>query len=205
VKDKLSFGSGAGPGFGAWPSSPGAQRGDSGVWRSIVALIRSTGPVSGTFGNAYRHGDPLWHGSGRAVDWMGFNQDILASFFMRMRPRVLELIHRTNNRDYAITRGVDRGSFSEGLMQNHRNHIHVAMANGGSLQDMVARVMDTGGWMMPGWNPPTYNGTGKPEAVIPDGMEIDLSDETIEKIARAFMRAMSAGLGSARQVSRSYR
>lgn len=204
VKDKLSFGGGAGGSFGAWPSSPGAQRGDSGVWRAIVNLIRSTGPISGSFGNAYRPGDPLWHGSGRAVDWMGFNQDALASFFFNMRPRVLELIHRTNSRDYAVTRGKDRGSFSEGLMQAHRNHIHIAMANGGPLQDMVARVMDTGGWMMPGWNPPTYNGTGKPELVTPDGHSIELGDATIEKLARAFARAMSSGLASSRQTARSY-
>ena len=110
VKGKLSFGfgnlgpTGAGPGFGAWPSSPGAQRGDSGVWRSIMALVRSTG-IPYSFGNAYRPGDPLWHGSGRAVDLMGYNQDALASFFQSIGGRVLELIHRTNARDYGITRG----------------------------------------------------------------------------------------------------
>jgi len=210
VKDKRSFlgaGGAAAAGFPPWPASPGASRGDSGVWRAIVGLIRGTGPVSGSFGNAYRHGDPLWHGSGRAVDWMGFNQDALAMFFMNMKGHVLELIHRTNNRDYAITRGRDRGKFNETLMNQHRNHIHIAMAEGGWLPRMLAgvtRLMDTGGWMMPGWNPPTFNGTGKPEAVIPDGMSVALDDETIEKLARAFMRAMSAGLGAARQVSRSY-
>lgn len=208
VKSKLSFlGGGAAAGFPPWPSSPGASRGDSGVWRAIVNLIRSTGPVSGSFGNAYRHGDPLWHGSGRAVDWMGYNQDALAMFFMNMRPRILEFIHRTNRRDYAITRGRDRGSFNNALMEAHRNHIHVAMASGGLLPRILAgvtRLMDSGGWMMPGWNPPTFNGTGRPEAVIPDGMAVALDDATIEKIGRAFARAMSAGLASARQVSRSY-
>lgn len=143
---------GPGPGFPPWPRSPGASRGDSGVWRSIVHLIRSTGPFSGSFGNAYRHGDPLWHGSGRAVDWMGFNQDRLAEFFFARRGQLLEFIHRTNKRDYAVTRGKDRGSFSQGLMQAHRNHIHVAM--------------DQGGWLTTGWNPPIWNGTGSPEAVL---------------------------------------
>lgn len=126
------------PSFGAWPSSPSAQRGDSGVWRSIVALIKGTGPLSGSFGNAYRPGDPLWHGSGRAVDWMGFNQDALASFLAARRP--LELIHRSNTRDYAYTRGVNKGSFNNALMQAHRNHVHIAMQHGGVIGEPVVGV-----------------------------------------------------------------
>lgn len=128
--------------MGNWPSSPSAQRGDSGVWRSIVALINSTGPMSGHFGNAYRAGDPLWHGSGRAVDWMGFNQDRLATFLAARRP--LELIHRTASRDYAYTRGVNKGSFNEGLMNAHRNHVHIAMANGGMINEPVFGVGASG-------------------------------------------------------------
>jgi hypothetical protein len=31
------------------------------------------------------------------------------------------------------------------------------------------RVMDGGGWLRPGWNPPIYNGTGRPERVLPPG------------------------------------
>ncbi|WP_149100673.1 phage tail tape measure protein [Actinoplanes teichomyceticus] len=118
-----------------WPSSPGAQRGDSGVWHKIVQLIKSTGPLSGEFGNAFRPGDPKWHGSGRAVDWMGYEQDALASFLASKRP--LELIHRTKSRDYAYTRGVNKGSFNAALMEAHRNHIHVAMANGGVINEHV--------------------------------------------------------------------
>lgn len=135
--------------FPPWPSSPGASRGDSGVWKKIVALIKSTGPVSGEFGNAYRDGDPLWHGSGRAVDWMGYQQDALAQFLASRRP--LELIHRTNKRDYAYTRGKDKGSFNEKLMNEHKNHVHIAM--------------DSGGWLPLGLSS-IYNGTGKPEAVL---------------------------------------
>lgn len=157
---------GAGPGFPPWPSSPGASRGDSGVWRSIVALIKSTGPMSGSFGNGYRHGDPLWHGSGRAVDWMGFNQDRLASFLSTKRP--LELIHRTNGQDFAFTRGVDKGSFNERLMEQHRNHIHIAMRNGGFVSNMLPVMSyDDGGWLLPGLNY-TFNGTGGPEPVLTD-------------------------------------
>ena len=201
LKSKLSFASiGGGGAIGAWPSSPSAQRGDSGVWRSIVALIQSTGPLSGSFGNAYRPGDPLWHGSGRAVDWMGFNQDALASLFIGpLRGRVLELIHRTNSRSYAVTRGVDKGSFNGPLMEAHRNHIHIAMAKGGQLP-----TMDSGGYLVPGLNMPIVNGTGAPEAVIPQGMEIALDGPTIEKLARALARALASALASARHTARSY-
>jgi TP901 family phage tail tape measure protein len=51
----------AGGSFGNWPKSPGAQRGDSGIWRKIVALVKSSG-IPYDFGNGYRPGDPLWHG-----------------------------------------------------------------------------------------------------------------------------------------------
>ena len=124
-----------------WPSSPGAQRGDSGVWRQVLQLIKS-GPAMGSFGNSYRPGDPKWHGSGRAVDWMGFNMDPLASFLASKRQ--LELIHRTNSRDYAYTRGVNKGSFSQGLMNAHRNHIHIAMANGGMIKEPIFGVGASG-------------------------------------------------------------
>lgn len=124
-----------------WPSSPGAQRGDSQIWRQVLQLIHS-GPKSGSFGNAYRPGDPKWHGSGRAVDWMGFNQDPLASFLASKRP--LELIHRSNSRDYAYTRGVNKGSFNNALMQAHRNHIHIAMQNGGDIKEPIFGVGASG-------------------------------------------------------------
>ncbi|GAA1550421.1 hypothetical protein GCM10009827_083860 [Dactylosporangium maewongense] len=291
-----------------WPSSPGAQRGDSGVWRSVLALIKS-GPGGGTFGNAYRPGDPLWHGcvpmdtvvltrrgwvpfedvqvgedetvgynpatgrsewtrivgmhhyqdaelwtitagdwtaevtpghrwltdtglvetrdftngtrvrlatpladdvtgvglvdgdvrvdgvqragarqaevfcptttlgtwtarqgsrvfltgnSGRAVDWMGFNQDALAQYLAAHRP--LELIHRTKTRDYAYTRGVNKGSFNNALMEAHRNHIHIALAKGGLVDSLPFGVFDSGGTLAPGLNL-AYNGLGRPEVL----------------------------------------
>ena len=146
------------PDFGSWPSGPGAQRGDSGVWRGIVAMIKGTGPLSGEFGNAYRPGDPLWHGSGRAVDWMGYNQDRLATFLAGKRP--LELIHRTKNRDYAYTRGVDKGSFNESLMEAHRNHIHIAMKDGGVIQEPVFGVGASG-------NTYSFGENWQPERVTP--------------------------------------
>jgi hypothetical protein len=116
----------------------------------VLRLIKS-GPKSGSFGNAYRAGDPLWHGSGRAVDWMGFNQDALATFLAAKRP--LELIHRTKRRDYAYTRGRNKGSFNESLMNAHRNHIHIAM------DDEGYRMLQPGLNIIP-------NNTGRPEPIV---------------------------------------
>lgn len=141
---------GAGPGFLPWPSGPGAVRYDSGVWHNVVDLIRSTGPLSGSFGNSYRPGDPLWHGSGRAVDWMGYNQDALAQFFMARQGQVLELIHSTNKGNYGISRGRISNMGAQ-LWSEHKNHIHIAM--------------DEGGHLMPGQT--AYNGTNKPELYTP--------------------------------------
>lgn len=145
------------PSFGNWPSSPGAQRGDSGVWRKVVQLIKS-GPRMGSFGNGYRPGDPKWHGSGRAVDWMGYNMDPLARYLAAKRP--LELIHRTRSRDYAYTRGRNMGSFNGALMNAHRNHIHIAMQNGGVINEHVVGVGKSGATY-------EFGEGGRPETVVP--------------------------------------
>lgn len=146
------------PNFGNWPSGPGARRGDSGIWRGIIAMIKGTGPLSGEFGNAYRPGDPKWHGSGRAVDWMGYNQDALATLLAGKRP--LELIHRTRNRDYAYTRGVNKGSFNSALMEAHRNHIHIAMKDGGTIREPVFGIGASG-------NSYSFGENWQPERVTP--------------------------------------
>jgi hypothetical protein len=177
---------------GNWPSSPAAQRGDSGVWRQIVALIRSTGPMSGTFGNAYRPGDPKWHGSGRAVDWMGFNQDGLASFLAARRP--LELIHRTKNRDFAYTRGRNMGSFNESLMEAHRNHVHIAMQHGGVIPEPVFGIGRSG-------RSYSFAENGRPERVLSASqtaaagtvtvhapITINGANHSVEQLARAVSR-----------------
>jgi hypothetical protein len=151
---------GAGPGFLAWPSSPAAQRGDTGVWHNVLDLVKKSG-IPYSFGNSYRPGDPLWHGSGRAIDFMGYNQDTLAQFFMDMRPRVLELIHRSNTHDYGITRGRIRPMPHQWPL--HRNHLHIAMASGGLVPDVG--VYDSGGYLPTGLSA-VYNGTGRPEPVM---------------------------------------
>jgi hypothetical protein len=138
VKSKVALPMGS---FGKWPSSPGAQRGDSGVWRKILALVKASG-IPYKFGNAYRPGDPLWHGSGRAIDFMGYNQNRLANFFMARQSKVLELIHRTKTRDYGITRGHYNAMPHQWPL--HRNHLHIAMAGGGVINEPVMGVGKSG-------------------------------------------------------------
>lgn len=162
VKNNLGP-TGAGPGFLPWPSSPAAQRGDTGVWKSILSLVRSSG-IPYTFGNAYRPGDPLWHGSGRAVDFMGYNQDTLAQFFIDRLPHVLELIHLTSKSGYFVTRGKRKANFPvQGPL--HRNHLHIAMASGGMVPRLTAADYALDGQRPPGYSP-AYTGAGGTQRVF---------------------------------------
>jgi hypothetical protein len=150
----VPVGTGKWPLGGPWPPTPMHQRGDSGIWHGIMALVKASG-IPYSFGNAYREGDDKWHGSGRAVDLMGFEQDRLAQFFMSLKANVLELIHTTRNGGYYITRGVRQHSM--GVQDElHRNHLHVAM--------------DSGGLLPPG-DTFVRNRTGKPETVRTAGQE----------------------------------
>jgi hypothetical protein len=146
--------------FGNWPSSPSAQRGDSGVWHKIMALVKASG-IPYEFGNAYRPGDPKWHGSGRAIDFMGYNQDRLAQFFMSRQSQVLELIHRTKSRDYGLTRGHYNAMPTQWPL--HRNHLHVAepiMGVGASGRTYSFGENYQPERVMPNWQPAGSGGAG---------------------------------------------
>lgn len=179
-----------------WPSSPSAVRGDSGRWRKIRTYLENA-HLGGDFGNGYRPGDPKWHGSGWAVDWMGFNQDALATRLAALKP--LELIHRTNKRDYAYTRGRNKGSFNNALMQAHRNHIHIAMRDGGEVPRLIPfGSYDSGGTLPTGLSL-AFNGTGRPEPVghgLNGEVHIHIHDsviasesQAVDLVARAYKRA----------------
>lgn len=157
--------------FPGWPANPGAQRGNTGIWQKVVALARSSGiPFNVT--SSYRNGDPLWHGSGRAVDFGGYNQDALAQFFLSMKGRILELIHRTGTRDYGVRRGHDAAFPTQWPL--HRDHLHVAMAGGGLVPKLPIRAYDSGGDLPPGLTL-AVNGTGRTETVRTHEQERSLS------------------------------
>ena len=71
---------------------------------------------------------------------MGYNMDALASYLAAKRP--LELIHRTAKRDYAYTRGVNKGSFSEGLQAYAKNTADIAQLQTvvGTIERAVIRI-----------------------------------------------------------------
>lgn len=162
-------GPGIGGGFGKWPSGPGAQRGDSGVWRKIIAIIKKIPGQKGHASSTYRAGDPLWHGSGRAVDWAGYNQDNVAGYFQKHKSKVLELIHRTNKRDYGVSRG-QNSPMGNSLLNAHRNHVHIAMAQGGLVPD---RLHDNGGPLLSGEG---TNRSGQSELVLNNAQAHALED-----------------------------
>lgn len=56
------------------------------------------------------------HSEGKAVDFPGFNQDALAGYFERLAG-VIELIHRTDRRDYAIFGGSGGGGILTGIFK----------------------------------------------------------------------------------------
>jgi hypothetical protein len=142
--------------------------------RNLPVVARRTADVwcpTTTLGTwTARQGEEIFltGNSGRAVDWMGYNQDALASFLAARRP--LELIHRTRNRDYAYTRGKNKGSFNNALMEAHRNHIHIAMDDGGM------RMLQPGMNIIP-------NFTGKPEPIAGPNAMAALSGDVHVHIA----------------------
>ena len=75
--------------------------------------------------STYRPGDPGWHGSSRAVDFGGYNQHGLAGHFMKMRSKLLELIHTTNQGNYYVKNGRVIGTYGD-ENEKHRDHVHVA-------------------------------------------------------------------------------
>lgn len=81
----------------------------------------------GNMTSGYRPGDPLWHGSGLAADFGGYNQDSVATNLLGIKGALLELIHRSSRRDYLVTRGAARSDLSNSLGEAHRNHVHLAM------------------------------------------------------------------------------
>lgn len=142
--------------FGSGPVSGGigGALGSKGI--GVNAIINLVKGLAGLLGvryavtSSFRPGDPGHHGSGRAVDFGGYNQDALAGALYRMGGSLLELIHTTNTRGYYIKNG--RAISSYGIEdERHRDHIHVAMDKGGAIGPGT-NVID--------------NFTGRPEAVL---------------------------------------
>lgn len=111
----------------------------------IIELARRSG-IPNFPGSTYRPGATVagggrsWHAVGYAVDFMGFSQDALASYFMQFD--TLEVIHRSRKtgKVYGSDNNVPYAPGSnEALLSQHENHLHVAMS-----PEQVAKAMAGG-------------------------------------------------------------
>lgn len=91
-----------------------------------------------------KSGNVSWHASGKAVDFGGRNQDALATLFMGIP--TLEVFHFSDatGKWYGSSKGrpVDPATHQD-LVQEHRDHLHVAMSEEqlgpGSLLDQMRK------------------------------------------------------------------
>ncbi|MEU7946330.1 hypothetical protein AB0C50_16775 [Micromonospora taraxaci] len=85
-------------------------------------------------------------------------------------------------------------------------------AMSGPARSARPMVMDSGGYLMPGWNPPIYNGTGRLESVTPaaamDTMIVELRTlrrdvvRAVEQVGPDVGGALNGSMESARQLGR---
>jgi hypothetical protein len=97
-----------------------------------------------------------YHALNRAVDLGGPNMLAIWSALTRTNPT--ELIYSRAPRYKSRSGWHPIGQLDPITRADHYSHVHAAYRRGGL-------VMDSGGFLMPGWNPPMYNGTGRPEPV----------------------------------------
>lgn len=121
----------------------------------ILELAKKSGipyRVSSTLrpGDTVANGGFSWHAKGNAVDFGGYNQDKFAQYWMGMAGSLLELIHRTNTRDYGISNGKPFSkNGNEALYNQHRDHVHVAMHGDGGGGGGAANTGGTlGAWIL---------------------------------------------------------
>ena len=144
--------------FGAGGGSVGAGGLRGGILGVLAALRGQFGnvPIISGFRPRARtlSGRRSYHALGRAIDiapvyaWASF---LAGTFGGRLRELITpwQEFNRLNGRPHTYTGAIwNQHNFAGG-----NAHIHAAM--------------DRGGYLMPGWNGPIYNGTGRPEPVIP--------------------------------------
>lgn len=107
------------------------------------------------------------HSEGRAVDFPGFNQDAFASFWEHAAG-VIELIHRTSSRDYAIFGG--KGSF---------------------INEFLARGID---WIMDHMLNPAVNAA---ENLLPPGLPGEIGRGTLHGLRDALKAKIQEAISNA--------
>lgn len=124
----------------------GAQVGGSGslgsTYASIFAAVKAAFPQA-RLNSGFRLGDPGYHGLGRAADLGqigragGNGHPYLADMNRWLHDRfgrnLKELIYTGAGDDRPDIKNGRRHIYSPGVVQTHRNHVHVAVRNGGVL------------------------------------------------------------------------
>jgi phage-related protein len=127
-----------------------AMAGPNMSWPQIVVAAKKSG-IPYSVGSNYRPGSVAegggldHHSEGRAVDFPGFNQDALASYFLTV-PGVIEEIHRTATRDYAIFGG--KGDRSGGIVTGIMKFLGKGM--GWITKNMLGPAKDKALSLIPG-------------------------------------------------------
>jgi len=133
-----------------------------GAWGSIWQLVHSAIPEA-RINSTYRPGDPGYHGLGKAIDF-GFGSgpggagsaglaSINRFLYDRVGGSLAELIYDGLYDDRPDIKNGRPLVYSASTRAEHQNHVHAA-------------VYDQGGWLKPGLTM-AYNGTGRPERVMP--------------------------------------
>jgi len=149
--------------IGIGPGGGGASLGSGGgsAIANIMAIARSIYPGA-RMSSGFRRGDKGYHGQGLAADIIGGGATGMAHIargFYAIGGRLLELIHSGGGGFFIKNGRRVSSSYYRSVIAGHYNHVHVAKrANA-----------DNGADLMPGWNPPLYNGTGAVERLRPVG------------------------------------
>ena len=104
--------------------------------------------IAASFGNVvtsgFRPGDDGWHGRNRARDYAGGNMMGFARAMMAYAPNLLELIHTPLGVGVKNGQVVPMSFFGGDVAADHRDHVHVAMAQGGIATGGYVRVGELG-------------------------------------------------------------
>lgn len=165
---------------------------------AMSALVKRLDPTA-RITSGYRPGAttvtgfPSYHGMGRAIDFVSPNMG-------RTFDLVRAAVGATAKELFYSGRAFLRNGKPGPMRNDHWDHIHLAMANGGVLP----RLYDQGGWMPHGGV--GVNLSGRPEAVLSPaesaGLKaalaqgpLDLSDRTIDKLAHKTAAVVRVGAG----------
>lgn len=183
-------------GGGGSVGAGGLRSGILGVLGALRSMFGNVPLISGLRPGARTLSGALsYHAMGRAIDiapvraWAAFLDSAFGS-------RLKELItpwqefNRHNGRRHTYTGAVwNQHNFAGG-----NAHIHAAM--------------DSGGYLMPGWNGPIFNGTGRPEPVTPgptmDALvgRLNALIAAVERVAPGVGRELNNAAAGMRQLAR---